>query len=102
MDHSMSNLSSTAKLSKQYPNLDIALVGRENLMYLIRPYIKHKIRISPEVDHKGCGLIRFGHNVRIQTKGLKWDMGEGHEFWQIGWSNFVSTSNEIVGEEVEI
>lgn len=62
-------------------------------MYYIRPNVLHKIRISSEIDHKGCGLIRFGKSVKIWTKGLKWDMGPDKEYSEIGWGSFVSTSN---------
>lgn len=67
---------------------------------MIRPNIKNIIKISPSVDKKGCGLIRFADNVSVKTKGLKWNMGPECDFGELGWGNFVSTSNEIIGNSI--
>lgn len=60
MDHALSGMSNTTKLCRKHKDLEVVLIGRENLMYYIRPNIKHEIRISKDIDEKGCGLMRFG------------------------------------------
>lgn len=93
MDHALSGMSNTTKLCKRYKDLEIVLVGRENLMYFVRPHVKHEITISNDIDRKGCGLIRFGSSVNVTTNGLKWNLGAGHEYQKLEWGKLISTSN---------
>lgn len=80
----------------------MVLVGRENLMYYIRPNKKHEIKISNDIDRKGCGLIRFGSETRVKTTGLKWNLGPSHEFSTLQWGKLISTSNQIIDDTIEV
>ena len=71
-------------------------------MYLIRPKTKYEIKMGDWADKEGCGLIPFGKVNLIETKGFKWNLGEKEAFNSLEWGEFISTSNEIVGESVEI
>lgn len=64
--------------------------------------------IFPNFDienKKGCGILPIGSKVSsIYTTGLKWNLGDSiHQNGiELEMSTFVSTSNEIIGECVEI
>lgn len=75
MDHALSGMNITTKLCRQYQDLEVILVGRSNLMYYMRPNVKHEITISSDISRKGCGIVRFGSNVKVKTKGFKWNLG---------------------------
>lgn len=60
MDHSLSAMHHAVKLSKEHPELKMVLFGKNNLMYYMRPNIKHEIRISNKINRMCSGLIPFG------------------------------------------
>ncbi len=49
-------------------------------MYFMRGGIKHRVKISEDINTKGCGIIRFGSKVKVSTKGFRWNMGPSYDF----------------------
>lgn len=49
-----------------------------------------------------CGLIPFGKAEHVYTRGFKWNLGPQHQHESLEWGEFISTSNEIEGNTVEI
>lgn len=78
MDHTLSSMHHAQKLSKQHPKLSICLFGQTNLMYYLRPNIKHEIILSDSIEKNCCGLIPFGKADYVSTKGFKWNLGAGY------------------------
>ena len=72
----------------------IFLEGGENI---IKPSKKYESK-------KGCGIIPVGEKVeKIQTKGLKFNMGNSEDpISSLDFKFNISTSNEMVDEVIEI
>lgn len=56
------------------------------------------------MSKKSCGLFPIGEEVEnIHTQGLKWNMGNRDDsFSSLDWKTFVSSSNEIVDDIVQV
>lgn len=93
MDHTLSVLSNTSKLCQKHPDLDILSIGKENMIYYLRPNVKNIVKMSESIDLKGCGIVRFGDKVKVQTSGFKWNLGERYEYSSLEWGSFISGSN---------
>lgn len=46
MDHTLSALSNTSKLCQKHPDLDILSIGKENMIYYLRPNVKNIVKMS--------------------------------------------------------
>lgn len=56
------------------------------------------------IQSKGCGIFPINEKVDlIQTKGLKWNMGnEGDSIHSLDWNTNVSSSNEMIDSTITI
>ena len=56
------------------------------------------------ISKKGCGFFPVSERVeRIQTQGLKWNMGNEEDYVKsIDWKTQISSSNEIVSDTLEV
>lgn len=54
------------------------------------------------MERNFCGLIPFGNTENIVTKGFKWNLGPNFTHRSLKWGDFISTSNYIQGDTVEI
>lgn len=102
MDHTLSSMHHATKLCREYEKLQIVLFGQTNLMYYLRPNIKYQIHVSHRMNKMCCGLIPFGKAEHVYTRGFKWNLGPQHPHQGLEWGEFISTSNEVVGNIVEI
>lgn len=93
MDHTLAAL----HCGLERPDLMIYYIDDNNFSTWIFP--KDKGVITPmKWTNNVCGLIPVGEPVHmIHTKGLKWECDFG-----LSMGTFVSSSNEIVSEKVEI
>lgn len=70
--HTFANINTLA----MYEDRDIALVGRENMGFLIKPGITHiKSLYSNDRQQVKCSLIPLKGVTNITTRGLKWNLG---------------------------
>lgn len=85
--------------------VQISLMDKNSLMLLLKAG-NNKIKISKSLTSlKGCGFFPISERVeRIQTSGLKWNMGNRDcQVSQLDWREFVSSSNEItVDEDIDV
>ena len=45
----------------------------------------------------------MGQKCQVETKGLKWNIGEAYDVKELSWDGgLISTSNEVVEEEIKI
>ncbi len=46
LDHTLATMSISEKLTKKYSNLQLVLLGKMNIMCVLRGGVKHRIKIS--------------------------------------------------------
>lgn len=85
MDHTLSALHLATKLSNKYGDMQIVLMGDNNLMYYLRSNIKYCIKISDDFEKQGCGLVTFANSDMVETTGFKWNMGPNYDFYTLKW-----------------
>jgi thiamine pyrophosphokinase len=91
MDLSLATMHLTSKYCKRYPNLDIVLLGKENIMFPIRKNLNYKIKINHKLlNPYGCGLICFGVSESVETSGFRWNLNSRT---RLEWGKFISTCN---------
>lgn len=59
MDHTLSAIHLTTKLSKLFEEMEIVLEGDSNLMYFLRGNVDYKIKIPKWIERTGCGIVTF-------------------------------------------
>lgn len=102
MDHNIGIYSTLARTGREFKNSEVFLINNSGVMMYLRSNVQYRIRMSKFESRKGCGVVTFGRVDEITTKGLKWDMGKECHFSSLEFGGMLSTSNERVGEEVEI
>lgn len=99
-DHSINNISILQKYAELYPYYNFFGVTP---LYQIFMVTKGSYEITPAGYHKkdsGVGLINFKKSTHnLFTKGFKWDINNDIT---LVMGSRQSSSNEIVGENVEI
>ena len=88
-------------------NTDIILMDNNSLGMMLNP---GETRIHPSADFEGrvgCGLIPIGiEKCLVATQGYKWNVGDyasnPRSFGELSFNKFISTSNEIIQEVVEV
>lgn len=85
MDHTLSAMHLATKLSNKYKDMQIVLMGDNNLLYYLRSNIKYSIKLSHHIRKDGCGLVTFSHSSMVETTGFKWNMGPGYDFHSLAW-----------------
>lgn len=94
MDHTLSALSVSSRINREYANTHIIMIGGANLMTLLRPKLHYRLKISDKIVTKsGNGLITFSKAENIETTGFKWNLGTKHGLTELEWGKFLSTSN---------
>lgn len=102
MDQSLQVISSTVRMCRASPQLDIFLLDECSMMYRLRPSTPYLLKKSQFQQKKGCGLISFGKAANVRTKGLKWEFNEKSGLSEIEFGALISTSNEMVSDELEV
>jgi len=104
VDHEFSNYHTLFERADDF--LSLVLVSQSSAVVVI-PRGKTILKVadsmlSTESSKNYCGLIPLiGPVHNIETKGLKWNCGEGFSNFRMG-SGMLSTSNEILSKEVII
>jgi thiamine pyrophosphokinase len=99
-DQEMCNLNVLQKHSLVHLETDLVAVGKSSVICVVKPEVRTTIRVGQLFVKNQTGLICFGKS-RVKTKGFRWNLGgEGLEVLE--WGVLVSSSNEILEEEVEI
>ena len=110
MDHTLYNLHLLwKKITQPELKYDLFMFDDLNLVTGIKAgktLIKYPINFTKQ---KGCGLVTMGKCDNISTKGLKYNMGtlnlilgSEHLVSTMEFGNFISTSNQIIEEAIEI
>lgn len=99
-DQEMNNLNVLQKYALKHSQVDFIAAGKESLLCVVKPQMRTVVRVGPEFAKRHTGVVCFG-KARVQTKGLRWELGEGAAE-ELEWGRLVSSSNEIVGSEVAI
>ncbi len=99
MDQTLANIHVLTK----YTDCDInnermyALMDKDSFMIMLKK--GHNIvKLSEQIiAKKSCGFFPVSEKIdNIQTKGLKWNMGNREDsISSLDWKTFVSSSNEI-------
>eukprot|EP00826_Nyctotherus_ovalis_P006772 TRINITY_DN1163_c0_g5_i11.p1 TRINITY_DN1163_c0_g5~~TRINITY_DN1163_c0_g5_i11.p1 ORF type:complete len:223 (+),score=54.08 TRINITY_DN1163_c0_g5_i11:31-669(+) len=103
MDHTLYNIHLLWKKIKDGPTkYQLFMVNNENLMTGIAKghtiiKVPKKLTVS-----NGCGVVPIGKCEYISTKGLKYDMGPDCMVKSLEFGEFISTSNEIVEDVIDI
>jgi thiamine pyrophosphokinase len=74
------------------------LLGEGNLCFLLAPGTTNCLYPDTRFEGPTCGLLPVGGPCEVSTKGLKWDMLKK----KLGFGHFVSSSNRIVCDRVEV
>lgn len=94
MDLSLATMHLTSKYCKLNPNMQIVLVGKQNIMLHIKKNLHYRIKINHKVlNPYGCGLIAFGVADSVETSGFRWNLAPNTK---LEWGKFISTCNEII------
>eukprot|EP00744_Colponema_vietnamica_P011852 GILI01016652.1.p1 GENE.GILI01016652.1~~GILI01016652.1.p1 ORF type:complete len:495 (+),score=78.66 GILI01016652.1:104-1588(+) len=79
--------------------LDLLIYNGNNTIFAIKPNSLVSFTRDPTIDGHTVGVIIFGNpSNRVVTKGLKWELSPE---LVIGFGHTQSTSNKLVGIEVE-
>lgn len=100
-DQEMCNLSVLQKYSLQHTEADFVAIGKSSVIYVVKPQVHTAIKVGKQFIKNQIGMICFG-KAKLETKGFKWNLGEKEFVSELQWGVLVSSSNEIVGEQVEI
>jgi len=103
MDHTLNNIHILHKFAEKYTkqtNISLHLIDNNSIGTCILPGKTTYIRSKVFEQDAGCGMFPLlGEQAKVQTKGLKWDVG--HDCPTLSFKKFVSSSNEMLGEVVE-
>jgi thiamine pyrophosphokinase len=75
-DQEMCNLSTLQKYALKHKETNFIAAGKYALICVVKPNIKTIIRVGKAFAKKHCGLTCFG-KAKVQTQGLKWELGHG-------------------------
>jgi len=95
LDHTFSAMHVATKICSKFPEMQLVLMGDDNLMFYLQKNIQYTIKISSDVSKEGCGLITLDKADMVETTGFKWNLGPNSEFHSLKWGEFISTSNII-------
>jgi thiamine pyrophosphokinase len=102
MDHTLNNIHIIHKFAeehKEFENLSFHLIDNDSIGTCILPGKTRYIRAEKFEKSAGCGMFPLmGMEAKVQTKGLKWNVGPD---FPMSFKKFVSSSNEMVEEVVE-
>eukprot|EP01016_Furgasonia_blochmanni_P030118 TRINITY_DN31448_c0_g1_i1.p1 TRINITY_DN31448_c0_g1~~TRINITY_DN31448_c0_g1_i1.p1 ORF type:complete len:188 (-),score=24.65 TRINITY_DN31448_c0_g1_i1:135-698(-) len=104
LDHTLANLSVLSKYTKEFWDqraCNLMMMDQFSTASVILPG-KTKIRINQEIESKsgGAGLLPLeGEAPSVETSGLKWNLTGGSP---LKFGHFISSSNEIVENEVQM
>lgn len=93
LDHSLSSMHISTKFGREHPDMQVMIVGDNNMMYLLCPNQKYRIHVGDFMEKKGCGLVPFCKADNIETTGFRWNLGKECQFSCLEWGSFISTSN---------
>jgi thiamine pyrophosphokinase len=103
MDHTLNNIHILHKFAEKFAkqhNISLHLIDNNSIGTCILPGKTTYIRSKHFEQDAGCGMFPLlGEQAKVQTKGLKWDVGQDAP--ALSFKKFVSSSNEMVGEVVE-
>ena len=106
MDQTLSNIHVLSKFSHQDINNDrlYALMDKNSFMIMLKAGSNFIYPSQSIISKKSCGFFPIGEQVEnIHTQGLKWNMGNHDDsISKLDWKTFVSSSNEIVDETVQV
>ncbi|CAM9452148.1 unnamed protein product [Choristocarpus tenellus] len=96
-DHEMAAMSLLHTYTARFHRL--VLLGSGNIAFLLDEDHKHIICPDRRFEGPTCGLFPIGGPCQsVTTKGLQWNLEEGH----LEFGILVSTSNCITGAEVQV
>ena len=99
IDHTLSAIQILHKFSKIKQEQLIVLMDEHSKMVYLHPHIKHSIRLSALDNDAGIGLIPIpGNECKLETTGLKWNIGEDYPLQKLSWDTVVSTSNQLADD----
>jgi thiamine pyrophosphokinase len=103
MDHTLNNIHILHKFAEKFAkhlNMSLHLIDNNSIGTCILPGKTTYIRSKHFEQDAGCGMFPLlGEQAKVQTKGLKWDLGQDAP--ALSFKKFVSSSNEMIGEVVE-
>ena len=104
LDQALSAIHELTKYSYSHPQAMITLMDKNSLMLFLRSG-QNTIDVSKTLmANKGCGFFPSSEKVKeIKTTGLRWNMGNSDsEVKSLDWKEFVSSSNEIVDDQIVV
>lgn len=75
-DQEMCNLSTLQKYAMKNKEANYVAAGKYGLICVIKPHLKAIVKIGKSFAKKYVGLTSFG-KAKVQTEGLKWELGHG-------------------------
>lgn len=69
-------------------------------MYCLHPKLHYIIKLGEKINKKEVGLVPFLESCGVETSGFKWEIGQKSGLKELKWGEMISTSNEIMGNEV--
>ena len=61
MDQTLAAMHLATKYCNMHPDLEVVLLGKENIMFHLKKNLQYRIKINPDIlNSYGCGLITFG------------------------------------------
>jgi thiamine pyrophosphokinase len=104
VDHTLNNIHVLHKFAEKYmyeEHISLHLIDNNSIGTCILPGKTQYIRSKTFENPKGCGLFPLlGEQAKVCTKGLKWNLG--NETPELSFKHFVSSSNEMVDDVIEI
>jgi len=104
MDHTLNNIHILHKFAANYvnqENISMHLIDNNSIGTCILPGKTKYIRAKKFEVGAGCGMFPLlGVEAQVETKGLRWNVGPGTP--PLSFKKFISSSNEMVDDVVEI
>ncbi len=76
LDHTLSTMSITERYIKHHKRINLLLTNGSSLYCPLRTGYSYKILMSDDIEKEGCGLVTFGKVDRVETRGLRWELGK--------------------------
>jgi thiamine pyrophosphokinase len=103
LDHTLNNIHILHKYAQKYleqENISLHLMDDNSIGTCILPGKTRYIRSMQFEENAGCGIFPLlGEEAKVQTKGLKWNLGQDTS--ALSFKSFVSSSNEMLDEVIE-
>ncbi|KAL3895810.1 MAG: hypothetical protein SGCHY_004474 [Lobulomycetales sp.] len=79
---------------------NVTLVSVDSVAVLCPANQTSRISLDPAIEGPSCGILPFGApRAHVRSLGLRWELREDFE---LSFYRQLSTSNEVVGKQVEI